>query len=236
MTYGNIANLPLIGGSGGCCTQVTTCQIATGGGAAGGGALLLAATGVITVTGTLRANGGNFISEASGGSGGAIRLVADVVDGAGFLRAIGGSGNASAAGSGRIRVEANDITLADPGNPVYTIGTPGSVATIFPDDKTAPTVRVVSVHDQSVPDDPNANLDFPKQDVGLNLSGAATVLIEAKNVPLDWIVKVRAVPKSGGDTSITATFDSGDETLSYWTADITFPNGFSTIQARAAKP
>ena len=57
--YGNGANLPLLGGSGGGGGAIAGM---TGGGA-GGGAILIATSGTLTLTGTIRANGG------AGGSG-----------------------------------------------------------------------------------------------------------------------------------------------------------------------
>ncbi len=94
--YGNARILPLIGGSGGSYSS---------GGGAGGGAILIAATGTITVNGAIRARGGStsYIS----GSGGAIKLIADIVTGSGTLDA--SSHDPSWGGKGRIRIEANTI-------------------------------------------------------------------------------------------------------------------------------
>ena len=91
-------------------------------GSGGGGALLLASSTQISVNGSITANGGVAAfctfgqrQQTSGaGSGGAIRLVAPTITGAGALAAtgglqcppFGGGGAPIFAGDGRIRLEA----------------------------------------------------------------------------------------------------------------------------------
>lgn len=136
-TYGNNLIMPLIGGSGAAGIELGTCSSFAPffGSGAGGGAILIGSNQAVVLNGTVSARGGNQGGgDVSGGSGGAIRIVADTVSGTGLLRATGGvsSGIGSVGGAGRIRVDANSITLVDPGNPAYTFGLPGSQAMIFP--------------------------------------------------------------------------------------------------------
>jgi hypothetical protein len=234
--YGNPRVLPMLGGSGGSAYSGSNI-----GGTAGGGGILIVATGSVSLTGGTSkgvfargANGGNY---AETGSGGAIRIVADTATGNGLLRA---NALTSAGGVGRIRVEANTVSLSDPGDPAYTTGLPGSTAVVWPD-ATVPAVQVVSVGAASVPVDPRASFDFPLADVSLADPAAQTVVLEARNVPIGpnpprWNVVVRVAPKSGQDFTVNATYVSGDTNLSTWYAHVTLPNGFSAIQVRAYAP
>jgi hypothetical protein len=222
-TYGNARVLPLIGGSG------------SGGysgspGSGGGGAILMAASTTITVNGAIYARGVVYNNYSSAGGG--IRLIADDVSGTtGVLRAT--SGNYG--GNGRIRIEANSVTLSDPGAPAYTIGLPGTTATIWPP-ADAPTVEPLTLGAAAVPSDPRGSFDFPYADVAVADPNAQTLVIEARNVPLNWIVKVRVVPRVGQDFTVNATYVSGNVTLSTWQAQLTLPNGFAAIQVRASAP
>ncbi len=236
-TYGLPWLLPLIGGSGGGGLDDTTCPTTRGGAGAGAGALLAAAAQTITLGGVVRTNGGNYIipSGASGGSGGAIRLVADTIQGSGSVYALGGSGYTGSAGKGRIRLEANNINMSGTTDPNASIDTtPFSEPALWPD-ANAPTVRVISIGGVQVPADPRASFTYPLQDVSLADYAPQTAVIEARHVPLSWTVAVRVIPKSGPDSRVFATYVSGDETLSTWHADLTFPNGFSAVQVRASQ-
>jgi hypothetical protein len=84
--YGE-TSLPLAPGSGG---GVAT---ATGIGGSGGGAVRIEAAGIMTIDGTINANGGNGIYGSGGGSGGAILLTCASFGGStqGILRANGGN-------------------------------------------------------------------------------------------------------------------------------------------------
>ncbi len=221
-TYGNPRVLPLIGGSGsGGYAQYA--------GAGGGGAILIAASTTITINGAIYARG--FHYGGYSGAGGGIRLIADNVTGTtGILRATGSNG-----GHGRIRIEANAETLSDPGAPAYTVGYPGATATIWPP-ADAPTVQPLTLGAGSVPSDPRGSFDFPFADVTVADPNAQTLVIEARNVPLNWIVKVRVVPRVGQDFTVNATYVSGDVTLSTWNASLTLPNGFAAIYVRAYAP
>ncbi len=239
LLYGNEGVVPLIGGSGG---SPQTAENDRGGGA-GGGAILIASPGAIDLGGQIQAIGGSGAVHGGGGSGGAIRLICDLLVGGtgGRLFAYGGAtggGSGGAGGQGRIRVEANEITFQHPGNPSYSASFPGEVARIWPESGT-PSLRPAMLGGQSIPADPSAQLQFPHQDMTFDTPAPVTLVLEAENVPLDWEVKVRVVPKHGANFDMTypATYVSGDESFSTWEAQIpALPFGFSAIQARASKP
>jgi hypothetical protein len=120
--HGNAQLVPLAGGSGGGGGGADVDITARGGGGGGGGgAVLIYATGSVTVTGTITAQGGNggngYTSGGGsggggGGSGGAIFLQSGSVTSSGTLTTAGGTGGTStgnaaggAGGTGRIRID-----------------------------------------------------------------------------------------------------------------------------------
>ena len=237
-TYGNERILPLIGGSGGAGARID--GVGRGAGA-GGGAILIAAASVITVEGTIKASGGGMGGGTGSyhggcGSGGAIRLVCNNVLGTGLLHAEGGNfGNGGDGGDGRIRVESNDNQLSDPGSPAYTEDLPGDPATLWPTD--GPTIKATTIFGQAVPADPEARLEFPNSDVMLSNPLPDVLLLEAQNMPLDWIVTVRVTRKSGQDLTWPAEIIGGVPELSTWQVpNLQLENGFSAIQIRAEAP
>ena len=229
--YGNSAILPLIGGSGGSGLLWPDHECAGGGG--GGGAILIGANTSISVSGSIVANGGvggKVAYRAAGGSGGAIRLVADYVAGDGELRALGGESGSADGGEGRIRVEGNTVNLTDPGDPLFVEDTPGFV---FPPAGT-PKLRATALNAVDVPDDPEGVIDDPVDvDVNINTCDSITLEIEAENVPLDTTVDVRVVPASGYSSVFTSTPLAGTYESSDATADVSFPAGYSVVQLRA---
>ncbi|MBI1826066.1 MAG: hypothetical protein HY287_02400 [Planctomycetes bacterium] len=221
--YGNSRVVPLIGGSGGVHYA--------GPGGGGGGAILIASKSTITLSGLISSDGGHTGLQ---GTGGAIRLIADVVRDAPLPNMVGRL-RAGDVLQGRIRVEANTRQLADLGSPPYTVDISGTTASLWPDD-TAPTVRLKTIGGQLVNTDPRASLDIPGADVTVPNQGSQLVVIEAENVPLDWAVVVRMVPRQGADLTAQAAYLSGTEALSTWYATLPVPSGFSVLQARAYKP
>jgi hypothetical protein len=211
-------------------------------GGAGGGALLIASSDMITITGTIRADGGtggfgglnnnscNQPTQAGGGgSGGAIRLVANTITGNGILSAVGvgpGCGR-SAGGPGRIRLEAFSNLF----NGSYS-GTPftnASPVNTFLSPSTA--VRVISIGGVSVPQTPTGSFEVP--DVTINSSTAVPIVVEAKNVPLGTIVSIYFLSENGGDLLVETSPLSGTISSSTATASITLPTGYSRGFARA---
>ena len=213
--YGNPALVPLIGGSGGFS------------GGAGGGAILIAAAGMIQVAGTINSLGGGVGGSAQGlGSGGGVRLVANTLSGAGTIN----TGN-----DGRIRLEANVAGGTVVTLPQTVLVPPAVPPTIWPGND-APTVKVVAVDDSSAPAVPTAPLDLTA-DIGISTSGATVVTIQTTNFPTTGLVQVRSAPKFGAAAVwTTAVYQSGDANSATWTATISFPSGFTTMQAQATLP
>ena len=228
-TYGNPQILPLIGGSGGSGTGNDN-----GDGGAGGGAILIVATGTITLNGSIYANGGNQnYRSAASGSGGAIRLIAPIVNGSGVLRATPGSGDASG-GFGRVRVETSSSTVTLSATPDFSLSAPDSPVMLWPD-STFPTVTVASIGSAAVPADPRASLESAA-DVQFNTSAAQTVTLTTTNVPAASTVTVRVTPKYGLSFTVTATHVSDNGITGTWTAQVTFPSNYCAVQAHAVLP
>jgi hypothetical protein len=108
-TYGSPLLVPTLGGSGGGGKPGTPGT----GGSGGGGAILLASNTRIAITGSILARGGPPIGsgcpDTGAGSGGAVRLVAPVVQGNGTVNVTGGQGSGCCQGGhGRIRVDTID--------------------------------------------------------------------------------------------------------------------------------
>jgi len=233
-SYGNSRVVPLIGGSGG----------GFGYGGAPGGAILVASGGIISINGSIAANGENLNpGNVTGGSGGGIRIIGNRLEGTGSLTATNNSNN-----YGRVRIEVNELAFADAGpqGQPHSTGLPSASAQLWPEDVVAdpPSTRVVSFGSNNVPADPLASFEFPYADVNTATSGAQTLTVECKNVPtgLDpvgvqaWVVKARIVPRSGTVQNITASYVSGTYAQSTWEAQVTLPTGFSAIQVRASMP
>ncbi len=214
-TYGNPSIIPLVGGSGGH------------GGGAGGGAILIASANSISITGNVTSLGGTTFSGSLGiGSGGAIRLIAN---------SIAGTGTIDVRNDGRIRLEANSVAGSVVTLP-QTIAVPPATPPVIWPGNTAPTVKVLTVDTSAAPAVPTAPLDLAA-DVGISTNGATTVTLQTTNFPTTGVVQVRSAPKFGAAaTWTTAVFQSGDATQANWTATVTFPTGFTTLQARATVP
>lgn len=228
--YGNAQILPLIGGSG---SKSFYGNLWPGG--AGGGAILIVAGGTITITGSIRSTGSSAASgwDYNSGSGGAIRLVANAFLGSGAVTALS---RGSTGGLGRIRIERLQAGGAFAGvvNPVpSSVVLPDPNPILFPA-STHPTLKVLTVDGQPVPDDPESNFNAP--DVTIGPAATSVIRVEARNVPTDgsWRVQVRVVPRSGLDSFANATFvPGGNQGLSHWDASIALPVGGSAIIARA---
>lgn len=232
--YGTSDIVPLIGGSGGGSMPGSSRS-----GAGGGGAILIVSEGVITINGSIVANGGNAPAANAGGSGGAIRVVCDELLGNGSLSAFGGSSGGSGAegGFGRIRTEANFDALLTNGNPARSRAEVGTTARIWPE-AGEPVVRVLELGEEPVPADPRALITFGDTDVEFQSQVPAVIRVEAQNVPLQASVNVRVVPISQNQQSFTvpATFVSGTFQSSIWEATLPLNVGVSAFQATVTLP
>lgn len=230
--YGNPQIVPLIGGSGGGSANPYTYGSYNGG--AGGGAILIAAGSIITVNGTIHANGGagNWFSaglswRSYNGSGGAIRLVADQILGSGGIYAYSGSY------LGRIRLEANSASATLSVDPQVVSVSPYPL-TIWPSTN-APSVRVVSVGNLPAPTDPHAEMSSGGDDIIFAETNNVTVFLETRNFPTNGAVWVYFKPRNAAQGIVAASYVSGDTNRATWkVADCFFsPNNHWVIQARA---
>ncbi len=219
--YGSASICPLIGGSGGAGSLHGD----GAGGGAGGGAILVAAQGVVSLSGSLVANGGdaytdiNWERHGGCGSGGAIRIIADVANVSGTLAARGGTSSDYDGGAGRIRIERNGGS-AIASDPPASIVSPSSPPKIWPYDDD-PRIAVVSLGGAPVPADPKTDPVYGgAADVYFEQAGAREIVIDAYNIPLNWKMRVRMVPRSGYDTITEAVPSGGDAVHSTWKATI----------------
>lgn len=226
--YGNEHLLPLIGGSGGGGAPTLA-------GGAGGGAIAIGSNTAISLigAGSIRAIGGGGGGGGSGaGSGGSIRLVAPTVAGsAAGLLANGETAGGQDGGTGRIRIDADDVQLTGSSNPNYS--TDQFVIPVFPP-PTYPTLKATLVDGVSVPDDPFAGIETT--DVSIANPGSVTVDIEATNIPAGTIVTVHVIPGRGQRFNVTSTplVDIGGGLLTATASIPDFPAGRVELQLRAA--
>jgi hypothetical protein len=255
-TYGNPSVLPLIGGSGGAGGSglggnSTPTYGTNNSGGGGGGAILIGSAGTLTISGTgkIQANGGRGLAgtyPGGGGSGGAIRLLADVLAGNGVVEAVGGAG-AGGGGSGRTRIERVAITNYvnfTPGPSVVELPSGAAPVVWLPAD--GPTVRIVSVGGNPAPADPRSGFGAIGADVVLPRVTNITVVVETTYV--QWpstnqtasVVTVRATPRSDGDyTETIAAFTSvvsEDPPVARWTANVPVKDGYAAIQVKVVRP
>lgn len=229
--YGAVALLPLIGGSGGGGAGAFFGATGAGGGG-GGGALVVAASGTLTLTGSIVAKGGGAGRAgpsgtsyyAGGGSGGAVRLVATTIAGSnGSIDVTGGIidvGNSSGVGGrGRIRIEAeaNTGSIVYAGSVVPSIGLP-----TFPTLPTGPMLAIASVGGLAAPPSPGSNYSVPDVVLPPTTASPVPVVIAASNIPAGTTVTVTVVPRNGAGSSMSATL-VGTTASSTATASVTIP-------------
>ena len=243
-TYGNLRILPMIGGSGGGGGGGSNASgyTSTGGsGGGGGGAILIASSGIITVNGSITANGGKggssgtYASSGGGGSGGAIKLTAVTIAGNGAISASGGAGGTvvncytgGTGGNGRIRIEANDATaLTAATTPAYTYGYPSTVFVT-----NIPTLSITTVGGIHVLN-PTGKYGSPDVILPSTISNPVTVEVSATNIPVGTQVTVTAVPEYGSSTSTSGTL-SGTDASSTASASITLSTTYQSILTATA--
>jgi hypothetical protein len=233
---GNAFLVPLVGGSGGGGGLSISAEWG-GGGGAGGGAFFLASTVGITVSGSIRADGGNSgggcTTGGGPGSGGAIRLSAPVISGNGALSVAGGlslnDGVNCRGGPGRIRLETADDRFTG-------VTTPGAVAHVAPAPLFLPatppaSLRVTKVAGQTVPANPTGS--FSLADVQISQAGPAQVEIEGRGVPVGTVVELHLFSASGTYEVIQTPPLQADGDHTKTTVTVTFPSGFSRGYPRA---
>ncbi len=236
-TYGREELVPLVGGSGGGGGGPSGAAAGTSGGG-GGGAILIAASGTIDISGAIYADGGDAPDHPPSpkgmcggqGSGGAIRLVATMIDGNGVLSAaasppgcFGAAGSGAPGGAGRIRLEAEIINRVASSDPVFSADAPQPV--FIPN---FPTIAISEVAGIAVPANPTG-----MNDLSLPASAANPVSLQlsTSNVPPGSVVTVSVLPRTGLGSEVTATPVGGTLEDVTATASIDIPNGNSTLNA-----
>ena len=211
----------------------------TQGGGGGGGAILIVSTDSISLTGTIRANGGGGGNGGSG-SGGAIRLVANSLDGNGILQCLGGS-DGNSGGLGRIRIERvinNNSIQVTPDPSVVTLVNGTTPQIWMPE--TGPQVKIISVGGVAAPSDPLAAFGAAGADVTLPQVTTSEVIVETVNVEQASTIKVRVTPRANGNfTETDATFDQitiPNPLTIRWKASVPVNGGYSAMQIRVVRP
>jgi hypothetical protein len=236
-TYGNIYLLPLIGGSGGGAGSVE--------GSGGGGAIMIAASGKITVQGFIRAIGGgpsgqNY-NSSSAGSGGAIRLVAAVVSGGGYLYAAGGVGAwgwrpgsggylTDSGGLGRIRIDAFQNTFGGQNIGVFT---QGFQPIIIPASGQGIQLSIASVGGVAAPASPSGVLANPDVIISAQQANPIPVVVNCSNIPLNTEITVKVHPANGADVTAVGINNAGTLAASTATVALNMPRGGGIIYASA---
>jgi len=239
-TYGSSVLLPLIGGSGGGGGAGGTSFVGSGGGG-GGGAILIAASGTVSITGSLLANGGagGLASGAGsgggggGGSGGAIRIIATTISGNGTISATGGGGgtnasnggnNAGAGGVGRIRLESETYTRTAASNPGHSFAQPGAVFVAG-----TPTLTISSVAGVSAPAAPTGNADIT---LPASTTNPVTVVFTTSGVPVGNTVQLTVTPAYQLPTVVTSPALSGTTASATASVQVDLPVGPSVLSAQ----
>lgn len=228
--YGNPSLIPLVGGSGAGAVNPGS-RLARGAGSSGAGAIMIASSKNVLISGQITAKGGYtaqalnccYYQENRGGDG-AIRVVAETIQGGGQINA----------GSGRVRTEANSLSSRLTLTPNTIAVPPGSNPQIWPAES-APRAFIRSVHSTLVPNNPLAGVETTT-DVNIQTNGALKVLIETRNFPPNGAVTLRVIPKYGAFYDVAAGFANGGFSNATWSATTTLPQGFCVLQAHATSP
>ncbi|MDB6036538.1 MAG: hypothetical protein JWM99_379 [Verrucomicrobiales bacterium] len=188
-TYGNTLLIPLVGGSGGGGGENNP----AGGGGGGGGAVLIAANTRITINGSIFARGGAGGFCLNGGSGGAIRLVAFQVEGAGALNAGGLGGGPTL---GRVRVDT--VIRTGLNLTISGVSSIGGNLLVFP--STTPTLTVTEAAGNPIPNG-SGPVVFT---LPFGSSPNRTIKIQARDFARNVPIRVTLTPDSGS----ILTFDA----------------------------
>ncbi len=242
-SYGSKLLLPLVGGSGGGGGAAGNLLGGSGGGGGGGGAILIAASGTVSITGGIYANGGwggntsgdQVGSPGGGGSGGGIRIVASTITGNGPIQAVAGGALSSgygyaaggeAGGNGRIRLEAETFTRTAASSPTHEFGPPGPVFIAG-----LPTLRIASVAGVAAPAEPTGNADITLPSTTTN---PVTVVFQTTGVPVGNTVKLTVKPATGAATSAISPALVGTTDSATASVDINLAGGPSILEATTA--
>jgi hypothetical protein len=190
------------------------------------------------ITGRISANGGSQRGGGGVGSGGAIRIVANALDGTGSIQCIPGTGG-SAGGGGRIRIErvtsGGSLQVA-PDPSVVPLQAGATPLLWLPTD--GPTARIVSIGGANVAGDPRASFGTYGPDVTLPQVSTTPVIVETINAE-DAFHCHRPRNPSGKRDFLTRTAVVSQVVspgIIRWTADVPVQDGYSAVQARVVRP
>lgn len=187
-------------------------------------------------------------SIGGGGAGGAIRLVATTVSGNGTLYARGGvtpsatvvQGYATPNNSyyicydntlttqrgsaGRIRIEAENLSLTSSPNPTPSVGTPGELFVAG-----LPSLTIASVAGVAAPANPtgNADISLPAETVN-----PVAVVFSTTGVPVGNTVTLTVTPAYGTPISAVSPALTGSTASATASVQVNLPKGPSTLQAQ----
>jgi hypothetical protein len=216
--YLNAQLIPLLGGSGGAGLSGNASLYGLAGGG-GGGAILIASSGTVTLNGSIVSDGGAVCPFGCiFGGPGAIRIVAQRLLGTGFTRG-GVTRLESCEGNFLGSSQSTSSTFGRPPNPVF-------VAAL-------PTLRIVSVAQQAIPDPPAGSfLSAPDVVLGPG-TASAQVALAATNVPTTPTTRVNVVviPKYSAPMTIMSTPLNGSFDNSTATATIPLTPGETIVMA-----
>jgi hypothetical protein len=204
-TYGNSILYPLIGGSGAY----------NGGG--GGGAILIASNTRISVSGSILSDGG-----PDSGSGGAIKLVAPVVAGNGFLSALGATtsgGTTRVGGHGRIRIDCTDF-LSWRNLSVSGVSSIGSRMVVFP--PVIPQLDIIEVAGTAIPEGTNSAVSI---ELPIGSPTNQTVKVQARNFTNDVPIRVVVTPENAPSSTYDAVILQASGNPPSTNVDVVLPAG-----------
>lgn len=223
VAYGNAALQPLIGGSG------------------GGGAILIAASGTVSINGSISATGGSsgqtgislagvsFGTGGGGGSGGAIRIVATTIAGQGAVSAIGGIvtqiPSSEPGSNGRILFEAENFDFRAQTTPEFFLTSPQPI--VLADLPMLRITRVAGIQPSAPPG--GIEVFLP-----LGLANPVVVDLESSGIPLGSVIDVSVAPENGNPSTVQSTALSGTVETATATASINIPVGHSTVSAQVS--
>lgn len=269
--YGDETLIPLVGGSGGAGSNHASYDnfsMAGGsGGGAGGGAICIAASGTVTLEGLISARGnrgGIHISETSNyryiayfrggcGSGGAVRLVAEAIQGSGCVDVCSFGGTVESmqqdgydfdendsfydrclGGAGRVRLDSNHITLCNRNfsgwNVEPSLGN-GDQVVLWADAK----ITLLTLGGARLPADPVYRQSGYNECVSFATAGERELVFRTENIPTDANVVVKVTPRQSGKdftgTTVPATMDAGGTfAQATWRAHIPLNDARTTFQ------
>ncbi len=211
--YGSPVLIPLIGGSGGGGAT----EHAGGG---GGGAILLASSTKVRLDGLIASIGGSG-PDANGGSGGSVRIVAPLVEGAGRIDVNGREWGSI----GRIRIDSFDARVPGFDTPNFVPST-GSLLITGLDLPGAPRLEVLQVGRASVvPGEQGATSIL----LPVGSPPQQQVLVRASNFGRRVPVQVVLTPDSGARQVFTAEIDNTDPGAAQLAVPVTFPINVTTL-------